>query len=256
MNAPDADDSDRLNAATFAAQARHYAASRPLYPPALVAHLAALAPARDAAWDCGTGNGQLAIELAERFDRVIATDASAEQLALATPHPRIEYRCVAAEDTELSRASVALVVAAQAVHWFDLDRFWPRVNHALCERGVFAAIGYAGFAATPAIDDAVRRIVQDRIAPYWARGNRLVWGGYRELALPFDEIALPRFELAVHWTLERYLDYLASWSAWRRYVEHHGDDLSAPLRDALRGIWGDGVQRLATPLAVRAGRRR
>lgn len=249
------DDDNRRNAATFAAQAEHYAASRPGYPPELVAALAALAPARDTAWDCGTGNGQLAVALAAHFDRVIATDTSAKQLAQAASHERVEYRVVSAEDAELPHESVSLVTAAQAVHWFDLDRFYPRVEHALREGGVFAAIGYGGFTATPSIDAAVRRVVLDRIAPYWARGNRLVWSGYRDLPFPFDELVLARFELVVQWPLDRYLDYVASWSAWRRYVEQRGDELSAPLREALQPLWSDGGQRLSTPLALRVGRK-
>jgi hypothetical protein len=250
------DDSNRLNAATFAAHATLYSGHRPGYPAELVTHLAGIAPAHDAAWDCGTGNGQLALALAAHFDHVVASDASAEQIALAAPHPRVDYRVVAAEAADLPGASVSLVAVAQAVHWFDLDRFYPRVDHALCERGVFAVIGYAGFSATPDIDAVVRRVVLDRIAPYWASGNRMVWGGYRELPFPFDEIALPGFELAVRWTLPRYLGYLASWSAWQRYVRAQGDDLTEPLRAALAPLWGDGEQRLSTPLAVRAGRKR
>lgn len=253
---PTPDDDNRLNAATFAAQASHYAGHRPGYPPQLVAQLAALAPARDVAWDCGTGNGQLAVDLAAHFDRVVATDTSTEQIALAVAHARVEYRVAAAEEDALPGGSVALVTAAQAVHWFDLDRFYPRVDHALRDGGAFAVIGYGGFEATPLIDAALRRIVLDRIASYWSRGNRLVWGGYRELPFPFDEIELPRFDLTVQWTLDRYLGYLASWSAWRRYVERHGDDLSEPLRAALQPLWGEGEQQLTTPLAVRAGRKR
>jgi hypothetical protein len=40
----------------------------------------------------GAGNGQAAQALAETFDRVVATDLSAEQIARTTAHPRITYR--------------------------------------------------------------------------------------------------------------------------------------------------------------------
>jgi len=49
---------------------------------------------RDLAWDCATGNGQAAVALAGHFDKVIATDASAEKVAHAERHPRFEYRNV------------------------------------------------------------------------------------------------------------------------------------------------------------------
>ena len=37
------------------------------------------------------------MDLAECFERVIATDASAAQLEHATPHPKVEYRQAPAE---------------------------------------------------------------------------------------------------------------------------------------------------------------
>jgi SAM-dependent methyltransferase len=250
------DSVNRLNAATFGAQAARYAAYRPGYPSELIAHLAALAPAHDLAWDCGTGNGQLALALATEFERVIATDASAEQIGLAPPHPRVEYRVVAAEDAESPRGRVALVGVAQAVHWFDLGRFYPRVQHALADGGVFVVIAYGDFDRSPVTEALRASGVIARIAPYQAPGNRLVWNGYRELPFPFDDIELPGFRLTVRWTLERYLGYVATWSAWQRYVDNHGDDLGASARAALAPIFGDGEQELKVTLAVRAGRKR
>src|SRR5438034_4049730 len=70
----------------FSDVAAAYAAHRPTYPAALVDLLAESAPRRDLAWDAGCGSGQLSVLLAERFARVIATDASPEQIAHAAPH--------------------------------------------------------------------------------------------------------------------------------------------------------------------------
>lgn len=58
----------------FSAQAEEYARHRPAYPQALFDYLATLAPALQRAWDCGTGNGQAALKLAEHFVEVIATE--------------------------------------------------------------------------------------------------------------------------------------------------------------------------------------
>src|SRR5262245_44204049 len=85
----------------FSQQANAYAKYRPLYSADLFEYLAALAPARDTAWDCATGNGQAAIGLALYFARVLATDASAQQIAQATPHERVEYRVAVAERTDI-----------------------------------------------------------------------------------------------------------------------------------------------------------
>src|SRR4051812_29488629 len=83
----------------FSAGAAAYARFRPTYPPALYDWLAATASRRELGIDVGTGNGQAAVELAERFDQVLALDPSEAQLANATPHPRVRYRCAPAEAT-------------------------------------------------------------------------------------------------------------------------------------------------------------
>jgi 2-polyprenyl-3-methyl-5-hydroxy-6-metoxy-1,4-benzoquinol methylase len=72
----------------FSTRSADYAAYRPTYPRALVDALADLSPATGAALDVGCGTGQLSVLLAERFARVIAADASAQQVGQRTPHPR------------------------------------------------------------------------------------------------------------------------------------------------------------------------
>jgi ubiquinone/menaquinone biosynthesis C-methylase UbiE len=105
----------------FSDTAEQYASVRPTYPSALFSFLADRAPARHRAWDCGTGNGQAATGLAELFESVEATDASAEQIAHARRHPRVRYRVAPAEASGLPDRSVDLISVAQALHWFDLE---------------------------------------------------------------------------------------------------------------------------------------
>ena len=76
----------------FSSVAAPYADFRPHYPAALFDYLATLVPGNSHVWDCAAGNGQATVDLARRFDHVIATDASHEQIASAVPHPKIEYR--------------------------------------------------------------------------------------------------------------------------------------------------------------------
>ena len=51
----------------FSGHAADYAAFRPVYPPEMFDWLATLPPARRLAWDCATGNGQGARELARPY---------------------------------------------------------------------------------------------------------------------------------------------------------------------------------------------
>src|SRR3954467_12858605 len=112
----------------FSGVAGQYAASRPDYPRDLVERLAALPSKPDRAWDAGCGSGQMSTLLGDVFTEVIATDASEKQLAAARPHPHVTYRCAPAEASGLPAGSIDLCVAAQAVHWFDLDRYYAEVR--------------------------------------------------------------------------------------------------------------------------------
>ncbi len=115
----------------FSERSDQYRDARPTYPPGLIAALADLSPGRDRAWDCGTGNGQAAVALAEHFHSVFASDASPQQISQAAQADRVTYAVEAAEDVSLPDRSVDLVLVAQAMHWFDLDRFYVQVRRVL-----------------------------------------------------------------------------------------------------------------------------
>src|SRR5215471_3088586 len=115
----------------FSSVASRYADFRPHYPPALFDYLAKLARRDALVWDCAAGSGQATIDLAARFDKVIATDGSAEQLASAPRRDNVEYRVALAEENGLADGSVGLITIAQALHWFNLERFFAEVNRVL-----------------------------------------------------------------------------------------------------------------------------
>jgi SAM-dependent methyltransferase len=150
----------------FSRQASGYAKFRPGYPEELFAYLAKVAPSRQLAWDCGTGNGQAAIGLASVFDRVIATDASEKQIANAQPHERVEYRVAPAENSGIESGTVDLLMVAQALHWFNLDRFYAEARRALKPSGVFAASAYKLLGIEPAIDEIVNRYYNEVVGPF------------------------------------------------------------------------------------------
>ena len=66
--------------------------------------------------------------LAGWFARVIATDASEKQVQNAEPHARIAYQVATAEQSRIPSVTVDLITVAQALHWFDLSRFYAEVR--------------------------------------------------------------------------------------------------------------------------------
>lgn len=241
----------------FSPVAADYAGFRPRYPEGLLQWLAEHAPARRCAWDCATGSGQAAVELARRFEQVIATDISEAQLAAAIKHPSIVYRRAPAEACGLADYSVDLVTVAQALHWLDLGRFYAEVRRVLRPDGLLAVWSY-GLLETDdaAINHCLRGDYHAIIQPFWPDERRHVEDGYRSLDFPFPEIRAPTFVLTADWALDDLLGYLRSWSASARYRASHGIDPVAAFGTRLAPLWGRPETRriIRWPLSLRVGR--
>jgi len=239
----------------FSSHAAAYAANRPGYPDALFEFLASVSPSRRLAWDCACGNGQATLPLADRFERVVATDASADQLRHAPARENIEYRAAVAEAPALEEGAVDLACAAQALHWLDLELFYPCVRQALKPRGVFAAWGYALTRVSAGVDAIVDDLYAERLRGWWPDARRHIETAYADLPFPFEPIETPDLRMEASWTLERFLAYLRTWSAVKRLREASGRDAVGEVEPALRGVWGEGERRVEWPLFIRAGRK-
>jgi SAM-dependent methyltransferase len=240
----------------FSGHADVYRDARPSYPSALFDWLAGVAPDRVLAWDAGCGNGQASVALAERFERVVATDPSAEQVARAAARPNIAYRVEPAERSSLADASASLVTVAQALHWFDGEAFHAEVRRVLKPGGVVAAWSYADCRVTPAVDAVKDRLYIDLTGPYWPPERRHIDAGYTTLPFPWQPLEAPRFEMATQWRVEQFLAYLRSWSASQRYLAAKGEDPVTLVEADLRAAWGDeAMRRVRWDFHLRAGRR-
>ncbi len=242
----------------FSRLAAQYAAFRPRYPAALFDYLAEVAPARFAAWDCACGSGQATVDLAERFDAVTATDASAQQVAAATPHPRVTYRVAPAENSGLPAESVDLVTVAQALHWFDLTAFYAEARRVLRPNGVLSVWSYGIHTVDePRIQALLYEYYSETVGEYWPPERKIVEAGYHSLAFPFVELKPPSFAMSEPWTLAQLLGYLRSWSATSRYVQKNRVDPVTPLGNSLELLWGgaDSTRLVQWPVTMRVGRK-
>lgn len=241
----------------FSTHAADYAAHRPTYPRGLIEFLGAAAPGRGLALDCGCGTGQLSVLLAAQFDRVIATDASAEQIANATPHDSIEYRTSRAERSGLPARSVDLVTVAQAAHWLDLRAFYDEVRRVGRPRAVVALITYGVLhVAGDQANAVVQGFYQEVLGPYWPPERRHVEDGYRSLPFPFEDIEAPALAIEVSWRLRDLVGYTETWSAVRAAEKAVGRRPMDEFQAALAEAWGDPEtpRDVCWPLSVRAGR--
>lgn len=239
----------------FSRQSADYARFRPKYPAKLFEYLASLVKVHDLAWDCGTGNGQAAIGLADWFECVVGTDLSSKQLAGAQQHPKVEYRESPAETTAFADHSVDLVAVAQAFHWFREDEFFAEALRVLKPGGVLAFWCYGLAKITPEVDIVVHRLYEGILGTYWEPERKLVEEGYRKVRLPMQELVPPAFEMMDEWSFDRWVGYLGTWSALQTYIQReHSNPLDLIISD-LQSAWGErAIRTVRWELALRVGR--
>jgi len=229
----------KMTSPDYSSFAKEYVQSRPRYPSKLFSYLASLVERRSLAWDCATGNGQAALELAKHFERVIATDVSAEQIRHATQHSQIEYRVAKSEQSGLEDKSVDLVTVASAIHWFDLDDFYAEAQRVTRPGGLLAAWTYHVGYVEPPFDQIFRRLYFEILSPYFAPGARLVDRHYETITLPGEAIATGDWSISAAWNLDQMLAFITSWSGTQRYFKELGEDPVALIAEELEYIWGE-----------------
>lgn len=239
----------------FSIRSGLYRRFRPDYPPKLFCFLSAKAPSRELAWDCATGTGQAAIPLARFFDKVIATDASLEQIHSAQRDQKIDYRVAAAEDSRLSSGAADLVVVAQALHWFDIASFYREAKRVLKDDGIIAVWSYSLLKVTPDVDMVIEDFYENVVGNYWPAERKLVERGYESIVFPFRTLPAPEFSMSAQWSFEHLFGYLSTWSAVKRFKDANGIDPLRQIVGDLRLAWGDTsrLRRMSWPLALRVG---
>ncbi len=240
----------------FSGHAADYARHRPRYPDELFAHLASLCVHHRKAWDCATGNGQAATALAAYFAEVVATDASAEQINKAERCERVCYLVAPAEDSGLAAGSIDLITVAQALHWFDFSAFYREARRVAAPGGLLAVWVYDLLRLGPDLDPLIRHFHDEIVGPYWPPERRWVDDCYRSIPFPFEEIAVPAFEIRLKAPLAGLVGYLETWSAAKRYQKEQGSNPLELIAGDLAQLWGapEREREWVWPIWLRVGR--
>lgn len=240
----------------FSQQATIYARYRPVYPLALYDYVAGLVPQPTAAWDCATGNGQAAMELARYFDQVFATDISEKQLQQATPHHRITYYIAPSDASGLPDNSIDLITVAQAYHWFNFDSFQREVKRVAKRDAVIAIWGYSLIQSDqPPLQSLIQDFYKKKTGPYWDAERKYVDEHYTTVAFPYQEFPAPAFRIDVQWTKEDLIGYFNTWSSVQHFIKANGYNPVEALAEAIQATWpGQETRDFYFPLFIRVGR--
>jgi len=239
----------------FSAQSAEYAIYRPTYPQELYDFLLELVDKKNVAWDCATGNGQVARVLAQHFQQVYATDISEQQLSQALKLPNILYKVESSELADVPDQSFDLITVAQAIHWFNFEAFYSEVKRTLKPDGAIAVIGYGLMLIDKKVDQVIHKLYEDILGKYWDSERRYIEEGYKTIPFPFEEIAAPHFQIKTTWNFNQLIGYLNTWSALQHYKKANERNPLEYLITELKEAWGDEAEKeVRFPILLRVGR--
>ncbi|KAF9184766.1 hypothetical protein BGZ51_009308 [Haplosporangium sp. Z 767] len=191
----------------------------------------------DTAVDVGTGTGQVASVLAEKFNQVHGVDPSATMLSSAIQKPNIAYHVAKGEDLSvIPSASVDVLTVAQALHWFDHPKFFSEVKRVLKPHGTFAAVGYA-FVMFEKHPRATKRILDlgnqpDELGTHWEYGRLILDNMYKSVEVPMQNVERHYFPdhpqglppiIEERVNMKHFRNYIKTWSSYKTYCERYPD---------------------------------
>ncbi|KAI9599195.1 S-adenosyl-L-methionine-dependent methyltransferase [Syncephalis fuscata] len=184
-----------------------YRTYRPLYMKALYNSIMQYHRADTVqAVDVATGTGQAAVELANLFGNVRATDHSATMLSQATPAAGVTYVEEAAEQIGLPDDSVDLITVASAAHWFNMEAFQKEALRILKPQGTLAIWGYNALVSPwhPGITKALYHYDAIRMGSYCDEGRDSLRNFYADVKFldswsDYQRIVWDEERIAKHW---------------------------------------------------------
>jgi SAM-dependent methyltransferase len=237
----------------FSSHASQYATFRPTYPHELYDFIIDHVKNTDQAWDAGTGNGQVARDLSTRFKKVFATDISDKQIENAYRAENIVYS-LSDETSSFEDESFDLICVAQAIHWFNREKFYTEVRRVAKHDALIAIWGYGLLSINPSIDVHLKDFYVNVIGKYWDKERRLIEEEYKTISFPFSEIKSPTFEFSFQWTREELKGYLTTWSSVQKFIQQHKYNPVGELTERLKPLWVTERMKISFPMFTRIGR--
>lgn len=239
----------------FSSNSDLYSLYRPSYPIVIYEFIKSKLGRNINAWDCGTGNGQVAGTLAKFFKNVYATDISQSQLDNAISNSKIIYSLQPAEKTNFPNQIFDLVTVAQAIHWFNFEAFYSEVKRTIKPDGLFVILGYNLVKIDHQIDMSISHFYKNIIGDYWDAERKYIDENYQTIPFPFKELSVPSFSHQLEWTFEQFIGYLNTWSAVKHFIRKKGTNPVALIENELRIKWGGKSKRTVNfPILLRVGK--
>jgi SAM-dependent methyltransferase len=178
---------------------------------------------------------------------------SSKQIENAVRTENVFYSVTAAEETNFENSYFDLITVGQALHWFDIPKFFDEAKRVGKPGGVIAVWGYGLLKINPEIDEKLYHFYTKVVGPYWDKERKLVDEQYKNIPFPFREIQSPSFDFSFQWTLDQFHGYLSTWSSVQKFIAAHNTN---PVDDLIRSIqphWPSEEMKVTFPLFLRTG---
>ncbi|KAM8933933.1 putative methyltransferase [Pelodytes ibericus] len=180
--------------------------------------------------DVGCGTGQSTRILVPNFQKVLGADiseAQIEEAKKADVSPNVTYSVSPAEELPVEDASVDLVTASAAVHWFNTEKFLKEVNRILKPGGCLALFTYMldmevhykdqSEQLTKAVSE-----VQDKLSPYLNKRVNQCKSGYKDIfeAIPYtDKQRLDKIVIKTPMTVADFWGFYQTLTMYQIYLK-------------------------------------
>lgn len=237
----------------FSQNSQLYKQARPDYPHSVIHEILKHTPEHSFAWDCGAGSGQFTQLLVPYFEQIVATDLSESQLQSAPYFENVSYQIQIAEQTIFTNQSFDLITVAQAIHWFDFEKFYAEVRRTLKVNGLLAIVGYGLLEIQDQqVNTMIQALYYEKLAGCWDAERRYIDEAYQTIPFDFDEITVPKFSMTYQWTAAQLLKYLSTWSAIKNYQDQYAEHALLDLAEYLQDL--EQKFEITFPVFLRLGR--
>ena len=237
----------------FSQNSQLYKQARPDYPHSVIHEILKHTPEHSFAWDCGAGSGQFTQLLVPYFEQIVATDLSESQLQSAPYFENVSYLIQIAEQTIFANQSFDLISVAQAIHWFDFEKFYAEVRRTLKVNGLLAVVGYGLLEIQDQqVNTMIQALYYEKLAGCWDAERRYIDEAYQTIPFDFDEITVPKFSMTYQWTAAQLLKYLSTWSAIKNYQDQYAEHALLDLAEYLQDL--EQKFEITFPVFLRLGR--
>ncbi len=240
---------------SFNEVAEIYDIARPSYPSQLIEDVIEMARLPDSAsiLDIGTGTGKGTLPFAEKGYAIHCLDPGAKLIAIASQnmrlYPKVTFETVTFENWDLRPKAFDLAISAQAFHWVNREKGYPKVAQALKEKGYIAF--FWNFSLVPdtplfqALQETFKKYILSTVSHSKSSSlESLIKKRENWIlnSLCFKELVIKQYPWSINYDAELYLDLLKTQTAYQEFTETEKQDLSNTIRQIINTHGGNVIK--------------